>query len=72
MHTAYAYRGLVDDDLDSPPSVSEMATECRRLIEAFDDVAPADMDWIFYAHAYEELRLNLGLLLDALERARRR
>ncbi|WP_060921612.1 hypothetical protein [Microbacterium paraoxydans] len=48
-------------------SLAEIATEARRLMEELDDVPWPQMSALFYSHAYDELRLVLERILDALE-----
>ncbi|MBF0816250.1 hypothetical protein E4U02_07500 [Microbacterium paludicola] len=54
---------------ESEPELSfdELLAESRELIEDFDSVPWPQMTAMFYQHAYEELRLHLGMILDALE-----
>lgn len=48
-------------------SLRELIADCRRLIDDLDAGQTPASDPLFYQMGYEELRLNLGLLLDALE-----
>lgn len=52
------------------PTVAEQIAECRRLLADFDDVSSAHMNALFYHQGYEELRINLGLLLAVLDTER--
>ncbi|MEJ6556247.1 hypothetical protein PQI51_14570 [Microbacterium esteraromaticum] len=51
-------------------SLAEIAIEARRLMDELDEVPWPQMNAFFYAHAYDELRLVLERILDALERER--
>ncbi|MEV7631197.1 hypothetical protein AB0N64_02185 [Microbacterium sp. NPDC089318] len=55
---------------EEPSSLAEIATQARRLMDELDDVPWPQMSAFFYAHAYDELRLVLERILDALERER--
>lgn len=51
---------------ESPGTLAEVVTEVRELLCRLDDVPWPDMDALFYIHGYEELRLALESLLEAL------
>lgn len=55
-----------EDGLWQRPTLAEQIIDCRRLLADFDDTAWVQMDALFYQQGYEELRINLGLLLDLL------
>lgn len=57
-------------DPEERASLDEIATEGRRLMDELDDVPWPQMNAFFYAHAYDELRLILERILDALDRER--
>lgn len=67
-----AYPAAVDesDGQSEMPTVAEQIAECRRLLADFDDVSSAHMNALFYHQGYEELRINLGLLLAVLDTER--
>lgn len=52
---------------ETTPTLEEQVRECRRLLAEFDNVPWPEMGTLFYQQAYEELRINLGLLLDVVE-----
>lgn len=64
-----AYPAAMADDVwpGEMPTVAEQMAECRPLLADFDDVSSAHMNALFYQQGYEELRINLGLLLDVLD-----
>lgn len=52
---------------DEPPeTLAEVVAEVRELLSRLDDVPWPDMDALFYMHGYDELRLAVESLLDAL------
>ena len=50
------------------PELAAAVDELRALLQAFDDVRPADMDERFYIHAFNELDLAGRTVVDALDR----
>lgn len=57
----------VDNDWLGPrPTLAEQVAECRRILADFDSTSWQQMDALFYQQGYEELRINLELLLELL------
>lgn len=56
--------GLVDDKPEA--SVADVTAEVRELMQQLDEVPWPDMDLWFYMHGYDELRLALERLLEAV------
>jgi hypothetical protein len=53
---------------ESPGTLPEVVNEIRELLSRLDDVPWPDMDARFYTHGYDELRLAVERLLEALTR----
>lgn len=52
------------------PELAAAVDELRALLQAFDDVRPADMDERFYIHAFNELDLAGRTIIEAFDRDR--
>ncbi|KRF29466.1 hypothetical protein ASG91_00055 [Phycicoccus sp. Soil802] len=65
-------RDVIDSgDMDVQIDAARGAVrEIRQLVAAFDDVPLDQLTPLFYAHAYEELRLGVDQLLDLLQPGR--
>ncbi|WP_417374510.1 hypothetical protein [Glutamicibacter protophormiae] len=53
---------------EEPTSLADILSEIRDLMDNFDGVPWPQMDLFFYMHGYDELRLALDRILDAISR----
>ncbi|WP_454140722.1 hypothetical protein [Microbacterium lacticum] len=61
----------MDDDRGAQrPTLAEQIDECCRLLAGFDDTPWPRMDALFYQQGYEELSINLRLLLELIDDGR--